>query len=92
MLLIAGLENIFLLFFTIYILYKTKITGAFKLVIKNPILLFSVAFSIFFAFMIGISTSNFGALVRFKIPIIPFFVSALFIIDYLRNLKENRHL
>ncbi len=91
-LLIAGFENIFLLGFTIFILYKTKVIGSLKIIKKNPILLFCVAFTIFFAFMIGITTSNFGALVRFKIPILPFFVSALFIIDYQRTLPENRNL
>lgn len=89
-LLMAGIENAFLLFFTLYILYQTKIKGTFKIISKNPILLFCIVFTIFFAFMIGITTSNFGALVRFKIPILPFFVSALFMIDHFRTLKEYR--
>jgi hypothetical protein len=89
-LLLAALENAFLLGYVLYLLYKTKFTGAFKIVSKNPILLFSLIFTLFFAFMIGLTTSNFGALVRFKIPIIPFFVSTLFIIDYLRTLKPVR--
>lgn len=89
-LIMAGLENAFLLFFTLYLLYKTKITGSLKIISKNPLLLFCITFSILFAFMIGLTTSNFGALVRFKIPIIPFFVSALFIIDYLRTTVHER--
>lgn len=89
-LIMAGLENAFLLFFTLYILYKTKITGSLKIISKNPLLLFCITFSILFAFMIGLTTSNFGALVRFKIPIIPFFVSTLFIIDYLRTTVHER--
>jgi hypothetical protein len=85
---IAGLENLFLLGFTLYILYKTKIIGAFRIIFKNPLLLFCALFSILFAFMIGLTTSNFGALVRFKIPILPFFVTTLFIIDYLMKKKK----
>lgn len=88
----AGLENAFLLFFTLYILFKTKIKGSFKIISKNPILLFCITFTILFAFMIGLTTSNFGALVRFKIPIIPFFVSTLFIIDYIRSQMSYRDL
>ena len=84
-LLLAALENLFLLGFTLYVLYKTKVMGTFKIVAKNPILLFCIIFVVLFAFMIGISTSNFGALVRFKIPLLPFFVSALFLIDYIRQ-------
>jgi hypothetical protein len=85
---IAGLENLFLLGITLYILYKTKIIGAFRIIFKNPLLLFCALFSILFAFMIGLTTSNFGALVRFKIPILPFFVTTLFIIDYLMKKKK----
>ncbi len=87
-LLIAGLENLFLLVFVIYILFKTKITGVFQLIVKNPLLLFCFIFTMLFAFMIGLTTSNFGALVRFKIPILPFLVSSLFIVDYL--MKKNK--
>lgn len=88
-LIIAGLENLFLMLFTIYILYKTKVIGTFRIISKTPILLFCVLFSILFAFMIGLTTSNFGALVRFKIPILPFFVAALFIINHLMKKKEE---
>jgi hypothetical protein len=91
-LIMAGLENAFLLFFTLYVLYKTKITGSLKIISQNPLLLFCITFSILFAFMIGLTTSNFGALVRFKIPIIPFFVSTLFIIDYCRLTPRERDL
>ncbi|MBN8696792.1 MAG: hypothetical protein J0L87_09690 [Bacteroidetes bacterium] len=87
---IAGLENLFLLIFTLYILYKTKIIGTFRIILKNPLLLFCAIFTILFAFMIGLTTSNFGALVRFKIPILPFFVTTLFIIDYIMKKKKER--
>jgi hypothetical protein len=83
----AALENAFLLGFTIYILFQTRFKGAFKIIAKNPLLLFCVMFSILFAFMIGLTTSNFGALVRFKIPIIPFFLATLFIIDHIRKIR-----
>lgn len=86
--LMAGFENLFLLIFTLYVLFKSKFKGAFKIIGANPILLFSIIFSILFAFMIGLTTSNFGALVRFKIPLIPFYVSALLITDHLYNKKK----
>ncbi|MBN8692171.1 MAG: hypothetical protein J0L69_03190 [Bacteroidetes bacterium] len=80
--LLAGLENLFLLGFVLYIIFTTKLKGALKIIVANPIILFCVIFSILFGFMIGLTTSNFGALVRFKIPLVPYFVSALFLIDY----------
>ena len=36
-------------------------------------------FTVLFSYGIGIYSANFGALVRFKIPIIPFFASAIII-------------
>ncbi len=90
-LLMAALENTFLLGFTLYILFKTRVKGTFKIIAQNPLLLFCVTFSILFAFMIGLTTSNFGALVRFKIPIIPFFLSTLFIVDYIRSLNPKEY-
>ncbi len=86
---VAALENAFLLGFTLYILYHTRVKGTFKIIARNPLLLFCITFSVLFAFMIGLTTSNFGALVRFKIPIIPFFIATLFIIDYIRKIKPK---
>lgn len=89
-LLLAGLENTFLLLFTLYVIYKAKPKVFFGIISKNPLLLFCIIYSILFAYMIGITTSNFGALVRFKIPLIPFYVSALFIIYFLTTRKNQR--
>jgi hypothetical protein len=43
--------------------------------------MFSFVFSLFFAFSVGVSIANFGALVRLKIPCIPFFLSSLVIMN-----------
>ena len=48
----------------------------------------SVVFSIFFAFSVGLTTSNFGALVRYKIPAVPFYLSAMLIL-YHRNKQKD---
>jgi hypothetical protein len=87
-LLLAGIENFLILFFTIYILFKTRIIYAIKLIVKNPLLFYCFLFSVFFAFIVGLTTSNFGALVRFKIPLIPFLVGGLFIIEHLWKTKK----
>ena len=84
---ISGVENLLLLIFTLYLLIKSLIADFFVLAVKHPIILFSLLFSISFAFVVGLTTSNFGALVRFKIPLLPLFVSSLFVIDYLLKQK-----
>lgn len=79
---ISALENFLILMFTIFIVVKLRIVGVFKYFNKHHLLTFSLIFSLFFAFSVGISTSNFGSLVRYRIPLIPFYVSSLFIIQY----------
>ena len=94
MMMVSGLENLFILLFTLYVHYKVKIIGIFKYFNKNSLLTFSLIFSLFFAFAVGISTSNFGSLVRYRIPLLPFYVSSLIIIRYLyeKEKTEKREL
>ena len=77
--LVSGLENFILLLFALYILFKVRVIYLFRLVLKHHLLLFSMVFSLFFAFGVGLSTSNFGSLVRYKIPAMPFFLASLII-------------
>jgi hypothetical protein len=80
MIFITGVENTLFLLLTLYIFFKGKFFGVFYHIRKDPYLIFAVSFTILFAFMVGISTANFGAMVRYKIPFMPFFLSALLII------------
>ena len=88
LMLLSALESLFLLFFCFYILYKknVQILNA----ISQPNILFAILFSISFAFAVGVSTFNFGTLVRYKIPLLPFFLVALILIlDYSNNDKNR---
>ncbi|HRG51207.1 MAG TPA: hypothetical protein PLL00_00105 [Bacteroidia bacterium] len=87
--LMSALENTYILFLTAFLLIRLKFLGFFLLIGKNPLLLFSILFSLFFAFSVGIATSNFGSLVRLKIPCIPFFVASLFVLKYFYDQKVN---
>lgn len=87
---ISGLENLAILIFTVFFLIRVPISF-FKQIKENPLVSFCILFSILFAFGVGLSTSNFGALVRFRIPIMPFYFSAMFIINHHRIIyKMNR--
>ncbi|MGZ3932859.1 MAG: hypothetical protein ACXVP0_16400, partial [Bacteroidia bacterium] len=48
--LLSGLENFFLLGFTIFILLRVKITTLFRSLFSHPLLIFSFLFALFFAF------------------------------------------
>ena len=80
---LAAVESLFVLFVTVQTFRKIGIGGAFKIFFSDPFVSFCFAFTIVFAFAVGVASYNFGALVRFKIPCMPFYMMAL----YLSQLK-----
>jgi len=84
---ISGIENLIILIFTLRVLYFVNVFGLFRLVFKHHLLTFAFIFSMLFAYSVGLTTSNFGALVRYKIPCIPFFVASLYIVRHLKQLE-----
>lgn len=78
--LMSALENSYLLLLIIRLLLRTG-PGFFIRVFSNPVLIFCFVFTIFFAFALGLTTANFGALVRYKIPAIPFFLLIIFVLE-----------
>ena len=85
---ISSLENLALLIFTISLLIRLRVFGFFKYFYVNHLLTFSLIFSLFFSWSVGLSTSNFGSMVRYKIPGLPFFLASLLIIRHL-HMKET---
>jgi hypothetical protein len=86
----SGIENLFMLCFFLYLIVKLRVYNLFRLMFRHRILFFTVYFAIFFSFSVGLTTSNFGSLVRYKIPAIPFFLISLFIISYTyKDLREE---
>jgi hypothetical protein len=71
--LMSALESFAFLIFFIYILLKNKILGIIPVFAKNPLAISCLLYTIIFAGLVGISSGNFGTLVRYKIPCIPFF-------------------
>ncbi len=99
--LLSGLETFFILIFSIKILIKflkiwlkESFKYSIKIILENPVILFSIIFSVSFAFVIGLTTANFGALVRYRIPLIPFFITSLFVLNnyYNKELKKSEKL
>lgn len=91
----AAIESTFCFFLTIFVLYKVGIKKFFKTIINNSDVMFCTVFSLIFAFAVGFSTFNFGSLVRYKIPCLPFLYLILIII-YKTNYsppikKQNTH-
>lgn len=80
--LLSALESFAILALAVFVFYKAGLWSGLTMIFKNPFVLFCLVFSIAFAFAVGFSTYNFGSLVRYKIPMLPFFISALFAIHH----------
>ena len=84
-----SVENSLLLFFFILTLLKIKIKNLFSIPLDYPIIAMSIFMTLSLAYIIGITTSNFGTLVRYRIPLIPFFVMTLFVYSSFRKNRKN---
>jgi hypothetical protein len=87
--LLSGLEGFLIMLFTIRVVLRLKVFGVFPMMVKNHLLTFSLIFSLFFAFSVGISTSNFGSMVRYRIPVLPFYVASLFIMNHYWKMRNK---
>ena len=76
--LLSGIENLFLMVASLGAIFSLRPGRFMKLIRNYPMIVFCLVFSILFGFMLGVTTPNFGAMVRFKIPLIPFFVAGVF--------------
>lgn len=88
---ISTLENSFFIALIIYMIYLSILPKGASLISDRAkdTLTFFLVFSITFAFIIGLSTSNFGALVRFRAPMLPMFSAFIFVkLYYLRNRRK----
>lgn len=90
LMLISAIEAFLFLFFLIAVVVRSN----FFLIktISNPTVIFCLVFSLIFAFAVGVSTFNFGSLVRYKIPLLPFFLIALILIDDLSKQERIKRL
>ncbi|NEN23412.1 hypothetical protein G3O08_07855 [Cryomorpha ignava] len=75
-------ESLVFLLFTLFAVLKTGPIKVYRYISNDSFLLMCVVFAIFFGFAVGFSSYNFGALSRYKIPAVPFFIAALFIIRH----------
>lgn len=86
----SGLENFAFLLLSLGVVAGLIFDARkfFRVILENPFLVFLLSYSILFSLLVGLSTSNFGALVRFKIPFLPSFVCALLLLNYFLWFKK----
>jgi hypothetical protein len=72
---LSALESLLVLILTIRLLIR----GSWRKIRQDPFLIFCLSLALIFAFATGISTFNFGTLMRYKIPQMPFFLLFLIV-------------
>ena len=79
---ISAAEALFFLVFSIVVIFRNNPIRVVQRILADETLQFCLIFTLVFAFAVGISTSNFGSLVRYKIPCLPFYAAFLIILFY----------
>jgi len=95
--LLSSFESLTIMLFTLFVFFKAGIKNFFLNIFKRAIVIYCLFFSLVFAIFVGATTLNFGTLVRYKIPCMPFYIIALIFILYYstgknKELKEDNAL
>ncbi len=88
--LLSSVESFFIMLFTLFVLYKAGPLNFLRSIMRDPVILYCLLFALLFALFVGATTANFGTLVRYKIPCLPFYIIALYLIlDRSRKIKNS---
>ncbi len=92
--LLAAMESTWFVLLTLYAFYKVGIYRSFITIFRDPTITFCFIFSLFFCFIVGISSGNFGTLVRYKIPMMPFYIISIYalMVSYKKTHIEKKHI
>lgn len=83
--LLSSLEALLFLWITLKVIIDVGIRQTWKTISADPTIQFCLIFALIFGFAVGISTANFGALSRYRIPALPFYLMGLSLIYYKIN-------
>jgi len=87
--LLSALESLLIFLFALKVIRKVGLGRFFHQLVSNKEVLFCIAFALIFGFAVGFTSYNFGSLVRYKAPCIPFFLVALVLINDLPARKKK---
>lgn len=85
----SSLESFFTLLLAIIVILKGGFGRLSKISKDYPVVIFMLIFSCIFSPIVGFISFNFGTLVRYKIPVMPFFLPFLFILLLSRKRQEE---
>ncbi len=86
--LLSALEVLFIMLLTLFLLFRTLFKGFFSFAAQSPLLMFSLVFTFLIGPMVGFIAFNFGTLIRYKLPFVPFFYTYLLLL-YASNARKK---
>lgn len=90
--LISALESLTLFLLVLLAIFKHGFKKFFSTIFSTPVLVFMFTYSFFLSGLVAITTNNFGSLVRYKIPVMPFFLAMIIIlVSQIPGIKRNRY-
>lgn len=78
--LIAAIENLFFMLFCIYVLVRVGPVRILKKLFSSQLLAICLLFTLLFSIFIGLTCFNFGTIVRYRLPSVPFFFLTLLLL------------
>lgn len=87
---LTALESLAVFFFFLRTLFRAGIRGFFKIIFSDPFITFCFVFSLIFGTAVGMTSYNFGALARYKIPAMPFFLLTIYLVDSIVKEKKAK--
>ncbi len=87
--LLSSLESLVFMFLTLYVIFKAGLFNFFRLIFQKPIITYCFFFAFLFSAFVGATTLNFGSLVRYKIPCLPFYIVSLFLVLHFAEAKKK---
>ncbi|TGE23222.1 hypothetical protein [Hymenobacter metallicola] len=88
--LLSALEATMFIYLTVMMFYRTGFFKSFSQIASTPLVTFCFLFALVFAIGVGTNSGNFGTLVRYKIPLMPFYLAALYIMEF--QVKSSKKL
>lgn len=83
--LLSGIESLVFLYFFFKVFLNMRAYRAIGVIFKDHLIMFCIPFVIIIALAVGMTSFNYGALVRYKIPLLPFFAVLIAITRYRIN-------
>ncbi|HLP53141.1 MAG TPA: hypothetical protein VK154_19770 [Chitinophagales bacterium] len=87
--LLSGIESLIFLYFFFKVFLNMRAYRALGIIFKDHLIMFCIPFVIIIALAVGMTSFNYGALVRYKIPLLPFFAVLIAITRYRINSRKS---